>query len=65
MHQYKVLDYSTMAYYKFINNIFINQYEDAFRDQQAVAVNILPDFREETIAAPFCNSIPQKQVRVP
>jgi hypothetical protein len=60
-----VLDYSTMAYYKFINNIFINQYQDAFRDQQASPVNILPDFREENIASPFCNSIPQKQVLVP
>jgi len=35
MHEYKVLDYSTMAYYRFDQSIFIDRYEDAFRIQKA------------------------------
>jgi len=31
MHEYKVLDYSTLAYYKFEQTIFVDRFEDAFR----------------------------------
>jgi hypothetical protein len=65
MHEYKVLDYSAMAYYKFDQTIFIGRYEDSFRVQKARPVSVLPDFIQENIASPFCNSIPAKQVQVP
>ena len=35
MHQYKVLDYSTMGYYKFEQTILLGRYDDAFRIQKA------------------------------
>jgi len=59
MHQYKVLDYSTMGYYKFENTILLDRYDDAFRSQRANVAVVPPVFRTENIAAPFCNSIPQ------
>lgn len=44
IHEYKVLDYSTMAYYKFDQTIFIGRYEDSFRVQKARPVEKLPTF---------------------
>ena len=35
MHQYKVLDYSTMGYYKFEQTILLGRYDDSFRIQKA------------------------------
>ena len=64
MHQYKVLDYSTLGYYKFEQTILLNRYDDAFRKQKA-RYTLAPKFVIENIAAPFCNSIPQKYVEVP
>ena len=64
-HQYKVLDYSTMGYYKFENTILTGRYDDAFRNQTAEAIGIMPLFSSENIATPFCNSIPQKFEKVP
>lgn len=64
-HEYKVLDYSSMAYYRFDQSIFIERYDDAFRVQNARPVSVLPSFVQENIAAPFCNSIPPEQVQVP
>ena len=64
MHQYKVLDYSTLGYYKFEQTILLERYDDAFRKQKAT-FDIAPKFVTENIAAPFCNSIPQKYVEVP
>ena len=65
MHQYKVLDYSTMGYYKFEQTILLGRYDDSFRIQKAKQLTIFPQFHIENIAAPFCNSIPQKYVQVP
>ena len=58
MHEYKVLDYSTMAYYRFEQTIFIDRYDDSFRVQQARPLRQLPEFVQENISSPFCNSIP-------
>lgn len=64
-HQYKVMDYSTMGYYKFESTILLGRYDDAFRNQTATPVSSEPLFYSENIAAPFCNSIPQKFEKVP
>ena len=60
MNEYKVLDYSTMCYYRFDQNKFISRFEDSFRVQKARALGFLPPFVQENVAAPFCNSIPAK-----
>ena len=65
MHEYKVLDFSTMAYYKFESTILLDRYDDSFRNQRAFAPIEKPVFSVENIAAPFCNSIPQKYEYVP
>ena len=58
MHQYKVMDYSTLGYYKFERTILLDRYDDAFRLQKAKRKTVDPKFVTENIAAPFCNSIP-------
>ena len=60
MHEYKVLDYSTMGYYRFDLTQFIDRYDDSFRKQKAKPLGFLPNFVQENIAAPYCNSIPAK-----
>ena len=64
-HQYKVMDYSTLAYYKFESTQLHDRYADAFRDQTATPITIAPIFKSENVAAPFCSSIPQKFEQVP
>lgn len=64
-HQYKVMDYSTMGYYKFESTLLFGRYDDAFRNQTGVPIGSEPLFFSENIAAPFCNSIPQKFEKVP
>lgn len=64
-HQYKVLDYSTMGYYKMEQTVLLGRYDDAFRPQQARIVNVPPLFVTENVAAPFCNSISQQFYQVP
>ena len=44
MHEYKVLDYSTMGYYRFDENTNIDRYDDSFRVQKARPLGFLPKF---------------------